>query len=228
MALKQAVLHLGFHKTGSTSIQHGLGQHAAFCTQHGWHYPVFHYSDAPIFNHSIALFGLYSKNAARYHIYRKQKWCLNTLQHKFRQQWADALAQNRNLLVSAEDVSNFSVSVLQRLKTDLESAGYRIRPIAFVRSPLQDCSSRAQERVKTGKGIQDAVQTNSFARYSTLKKVQRLKEVFPVIEFHRFDAVKQHDGEILAQAFPDQAAARSSSNGNRSRHTCMPYPAFMC
>ena len=72
---KVCYLHLGLHKTASTSIQATFAKNAHLLQERGITYPVFSLPEANqpnIFNHSIPVFSLYCDRTEKYHV--NQRW----------------------------------------------------------------------------------------------------------------------------------------------------------
>jgi hypothetical protein len=60
--IKKIFVHIGVHKTGSTSIQQMLGRNREILIKHGFLYPVFKARSANIFNHSVPFVSMFKKN----------------------------------------------------------------------------------------------------------------------------------------------------------------------
>jgi hypothetical protein len=64
---KELVLHLGLHKTGSTSIQRSCHLNRALLQEHGITYPVIHSGESGFrSNHSIPMYSLFTSQPHRY------------------------------------------------------------------------------------------------------------------------------------------------------------------
>ena len=65
-------LHVGFHKTGSTSFQQTCAHNAELLKSFGVSYPSFENSvNRAILNHSIAIVSAFRRHPERYHINRR-------------------------------------------------------------------------------------------------------------------------------------------------------------
>ena len=65
--IKYIFLHIGLHKTGSSSIQKSLAGSAGFLERIGYLYPVFRTGRHKIINHSMPFFSLFTDNPLKYH-----------------------------------------------------------------------------------------------------------------------------------------------------------------
>jgi hypothetical protein len=61
---RRVIVHIGMHKTGSSSIQHTLYQRLADAS--------FEYADLGCANHSEQIHSLFSSSPERYHLHRKR------------------------------------------------------------------------------------------------------------------------------------------------------------
>ena len=76
--MKTCYLHLGLHKTASSSFQQTCAANIARLQQERLHYPIFSCPSAKpsrlkISNHSVPLRSLYEQNPAEYHINKRWK-----------------------------------------------------------------------------------------------------------------------------------------------------------
>ena len=60
-AEKLVVIHTGFHKTGSSSIQHSLAYNRELLAGRGYFYPEFIVNGVEFYNRSVPLYGFFVK-----------------------------------------------------------------------------------------------------------------------------------------------------------------------
>jgi len=144
--LEKAILHIGLHKTGSSSIQaslQGYNDGGCFYAELGWA------------NHSIPLYTAFSQNANPYHIWAKQG--VNTEQiHQIKEDIQRQLEQqlsspnHHTIIVSGEHLSQFSQGETDAFVAFLRERCQRIIAVAYVRDPLDYAASAFQQLVKGG------------------------------------------------------------------------------
>jgi hypothetical protein len=61
--MRNLILHIGMHKTGSSSIQQILFENREVLLKHDCYYP-----ESILMNHSHSLYTLFSSHAEKYHI----------------------------------------------------------------------------------------------------------------------------------------------------------------
>lgn len=141
-------LHVGMHKTGSSSIQKVLSQHTfATNTQ---------YLKTCDINHSIPLYSLFVDNPEDYHINRSHNRdyydCIN-----FNMKNVEALDYELSktiddVIISGEDISVLALDNLKILKDFLKLYFDNVYVFIYIRAPHSYVSSSFQELVKNGLG----------------------------------------------------------------------------
>ncbi len=132
-------LHIGMHKTGSTSIQNSLQ-----------HFQDQRYSYAVLGNnpnHSHAIYDAFTEDAERGFFDLKPT---PAQIDRYRAQLLQAIVSNgeRNLIISGEKISSMHASALLRLRDFLSEHFSRIRVVGYVRSPASYIASAFQQRLK--------------------------------------------------------------------------------
>ena len=158
--MKTCFLHLGLHKTASSSFQQTCASNLKFLIKQGLHYPLFEcvYSQPKrlkINNHSVPLRCLYDKNPKNYHI--NKRWKINRLDEAIRDydaQLTKALASEASIILSGEGLSLLSGKALSQLVERIRARGFEIRPLALVRSPLDYAHSIAQQLIRGGQHLE--------------------------------------------------------------------------
>lgn len=71
LLMKKLYLHMGFHKTGTSSFQETCKKNVGFLKAQGLLYPLFnsgHIGMEDISNHSIPIYSMFCEDPGRYHI----------------------------------------------------------------------------------------------------------------------------------------------------------------
>ncbi len=143
--MTHCIIHIGMHKTGSSSIQRSLT---------GFEDEQFVY--APLgkqHNHSIPICTLFSGNPER-HVAHKSNLRdmadVAAYRARVRARLESAIegAQERTLIISGESISLLSRPDLSHLHDYLDDHFDRVDVVAYVRSPAGFMSSAFQQRVK--------------------------------------------------------------------------------
>lgn len=144
---KICVIHIGMHKTGSTSIQVSLDRLRKF--------GEFEYLELDTPNHSLFLSTAFREHPHLHHIHRRhgrsetdvkhlKKIALEKLTQRLEQ------ADSETVVISAEDLTVFSKDDLILLKKFLTPHFEKISIIGYVRPPASYMESAFQEQVKGG------------------------------------------------------------------------------
>lgn len=145
---KTALLHIGTHKTGTTSIQRYLteaqvnGSLAPFC------YPLwkqsFHHNDLIMLYYpheqlAGTMRQMYPSNDRRFRRARQD----------LRQFFFDELHSADGAIISGEPLCGFAISGVAQLRADLESVGFRkFHVVIYIRDPADYYLSRTQQALK--------------------------------------------------------------------------------
>jgi hypothetical protein len=157
--IKNIFIHIGLHKTGSTSIQHALGEAHYALSRKGFLYPLFKKRYLAIYNHSWPVYSLFSDKPMPYHVNFKDgirsKDQLNQLNYRFRKQFLKQINDFKGdtLIISGEDISALSTAELASFKEFLIqsiSSDICFKIIIFCRHPVDHFRSITQERIKNG------------------------------------------------------------------------------
>ena len=146
--MKQLILHIGLHKTGSTAIQTALK---------GYNKNKVRSIAFKEENHSIPMYTIFSEKRYNYHIWKKAGISnedidkkkiayLNILMNEFKNQKAETL------IISAEDLSVLGDYEVKKLSEFLTAQQITSRIICYVRDPLSWAVSASQEMTKNGNG----------------------------------------------------------------------------
>ena len=169
-------LHIGLHKTASSSFQHTCSASRTSLLKQDLHYPLFDCREAnqqEINNHSIPLFSLYTTKPERYPVHLR--WEIQDIQainNSYKQRLKQALDQKHDLLLSGEDMASLESEELHRLLNELRSSGRELVVFACVRSPYAFHCSQVQQQVK------DGVAMNLVGLCPQRHRIRKLKQVF--------------------------------------------------
>ena len=146
---KLCVVHIGIHKTGTSSIQHHLANKK---------YETFSYFDLGSENHSIPIYSFFSKEPEKYHIHwragRTKEEVVkynNKVEKLFKKHLIDN-EKEETFVISGEDISVLPYESVKSFKLFLLEYFENIKIFAYVRSPGSFISSDFQEHVKAGLG----------------------------------------------------------------------------
>ena len=153
-------LHVGMHKTGTTSLQLAL---------HGWDDGRARYARFDDANHSVALYTLFAPKAAMHPALRREGHGPKGVQ-ALRRLWraqldADLAWESRDLILSGEALSRPMAQdpVAENLLARLLDSFDRVEVLAYVRAPGGFILSQYQELLKQGAKLPELPQ--SWPRY---------------------------------------------------------------
>lgn len=198
------IIHVGLHKTGSTSIQNFCGQNKIWLEANGIYYPSF--EKESWFNHSIPLSLVFRgnhgiKNHSVLEVFdsnNSRAMGANNFLEYFKSEIKQQSAKN-SILLSGEDISVFELDELNIFKEFLFSCGAtEIEIILFIRHPIDFALSNAQELVGAG-----LYQFGEAIRLGNLQqarlKTEKFQEAFgkESVKVHSYDlAIKKGNGII--------------------------------
>lgn len=143
----EALLHIGMHKTGTTSIQRTLGSLPSLGERH-------FYVDLGPPNHSVPLFQMFAlaphthPALARRGVSAEQARAEGAALRESVSAQLRAAGPHRTPVFSGEDMSSTSVEILRGLRDFLAAHGYRAAVRAYVRPAAGFISSSFQQRLK--------------------------------------------------------------------------------
>lgn len=163
-------LHIGLHKTGTSSIQATLFNSRKKLLAHGINYP--HLSKNP--NHSVTLLPLFRRAPHRYRANRRAG--IDTKEKAAKKNVASLAALRRELdantsekvVFSGEGLVALPVEGLRQLRRELEPHAERFRVIAYVRDPYSTANSMFQQRVRRGQTHQQIMEAPPYPHYSNI------------------------------------------------------------
>ena len=144
--MRQVILHVGMHKTGTSSIQDSIYN----IDSDGFRTVGFAEK-----NHSIPMYTIFSENRLNYHIWKNKGYndnqiiekkveYENILEEKIRDESVDCF------LLSGEDMSGLTESEQISLCEFFKERSFKVRVIYVVRDPISFAASANQQRAKGG------------------------------------------------------------------------------
>ena len=188
---KPAIIHIGFPKSGSSSVQKTFALNRRVLSKAGWHYARFTQFGRDAVNHSTPLINLLAQHSNELKINLKVGANRAEQVAKFRAELEQNLACDLPLIFSGENICGMGVPALKALKAAFDDAGRDIRIIGFIRPPTEYCESLVQQLVKDG--AVDLGLRCPLEKYLS-HRVRRVRQVFPDAEFYPFDRVKADAG----------------------------------
>jgi len=192
-------LHVGLHKTATTSIQLTLAQERERLAAHGLTYARFEHADGTeIANHSTPMLTIFSdENRTIREIAisgRNPEVERNRHLASLNQAMAGARKKNHDLIIAGEDISSLSPTELGTLVQFFAGAGWRLAPMACLREPYAMACSNHQERLKAGFPPKPVI-------YSISRRLEKLKAAFPGLMIYRFATACQHTHGPVGSVF---------------------------
>jgi len=171
--IDEIILHVGLHKTGTTSIQQTLfsDENNKLLEKQNYLYPKYWPS-----NHSIPVYSIFCNHPEKYHINIKNKYSnskIKDINERYLERLETEIVEREQskLIISGEDISNLTFDNLNRLKEYFTSVFVykdKIRVIIYIRNPLLWSISAIQEKIKAGMHYE-----------STLKEMENIVRKFP-------------------------------------------------
>ncbi|MBU1623483.1 MAG: hypothetical protein KJ850_00385, partial [Gammaproteobacteria bacterium] len=189
--MTRCIIHIGMHKTGSTSIQNSLN---GFADKH------FMYANLGPANHSLAMYSLFADQPEKHHIHRANKWDAATIQaynKRVQSQLERAIdeAHGRTLIISGEDIGVLPLLGLEKLRNFLLARFDEIEVVGYVRPPAGFITSGFQQKVISGTG--KIVKVDLEKEYRQFQNnFGKFDEVFGYEKVHlwKFDPKSFHEG----------------------------------
>lgn len=147
--MKTVFLHIGIHKTGTTTVQSALKRANWSKTAH---VRSVSFEEA---NHSIPMYTIFSNNRCDYHIWKnsgKSNDYVTTMASKYLQILTDDLNDDSvsTLVISGEDMSLLETAEQEELCAFFTSRNCSVQVIALTRDPFALALSMNLERIKNG------------------------------------------------------------------------------
>lgn len=186
--ISKIILHIGVHKTATTTIQNTLTNEREKLAALGVLYPLFYAKELIFNNHSIPLFSLFSQYPERYHINKTHGFTTKDAIQQLHQGYCDQLREQVSsfsgdtLVLSGEDLSNFKSQNLNKLKTFLQEVtqpGVKIQVVVVCRHPVTRFRSSVQFTVSNfGMRMKKAIEFHSVRKNQYQRLVNNFITVF--------------------------------------------------
>lgn len=151
--MKTLILHLGLPKTGSTSIQETFLYNPDPLAAAGFVYASIKWPDGPRnSNHSFPMIVSFSDGWQNSPEITRRGYSADGLKQHFIQGILQALDTDQNLILSGEDITDIPEEGLRAFSALAAEKGFDVRPVMFVRPPLEFVTSMSQTRVRHGEG----------------------------------------------------------------------------
>ena len=155
LPMKTCHLHLGFHKTATTSFQNTCQKNKSILANHGIHWPDFLDSKGEIVsNHTQVIHDIYEsipKQTYKSIKRRKKTPIRSTTTDKNALIWFQLLENEGSILISGEGILKMSLNSIKRFIEDIQNYGFKIHPFACTRPPYAYINSALQQTIKNGK-----------------------------------------------------------------------------
>jgi hypothetical protein len=193
---KRCFLHLGLHKTASSSAQATFTKSQQTLRDYNIEFPIFKYSQPGsetrnISNHSIPILSAFSDNPSEYHI--NKRWGVTDLDGtnaSYLRQLREAANSGLDLLLSGEGISILSATGLRRFTSLLEELGFEIHAFALVRSPYSFACSSTQEVIRGGVHIEWLDESIASNASNTTYVAQARSGILASLREHFGDSLK--------------------------------------
>ena len=191
---KRVILHAGLGKTGTSSIQNQLLEHAKVLeSEHSIHFPrVFRGLHQPFNGNHSSLLGFMfidhngpprSHSLAGFRSEKEAEEYSSKIRTDFENGFSSSSASN--LLISAEGLGHFSKPRLILLSNWLQKFAEDIEVIVCIRHPMAALSSEIQQRLTLGFVLEDLYEQPPRYRFKQL--FDRLETAFPQSKFVVYD-----------------------------------------
>ncbi len=185
--IKNIYLHIGPHKTGSTTIQQSFGASRHLLAEQGFLYPAFRFMESEEFNHSIPFVNMFRSEPEKDRMNIKNGFTTREAIEKQNRAFDRQLKtqiQNfsgHTLIFSGEEISGFTTVELEKLWDYLiriTNPQVKIKILMVIRHPVKWTESALQEVIKSGNSLQSVlpkiakIRVHQFIIYSNnIRKV---------------------------------------------------------
>jgi len=185
----EVILHVGMHKTGTTSIQSALNNFDDGTVR---------YAQLNDVNHSIPIYSLFSKNKYEYQIHKnfgRTPAQIDAINDSTVVDLERELSMDREkIIISGEDISALKPDEVQSLVTWIKAQVGSLKVLAYVRDPVGFASSVLQQGIYGGMQelcIPTPDYRNRFEAYTQCSEVDG-------IEFVEFKKNELVDGSVVS------------------------------
>lgn len=189
--MKECILHIGMHKTGTTSIQNYLHGNTELLPD------GIVYADLGTPNHSGPFCYAFKSGIEQHPYFNRRGHSLDdfdNLRQNFQSRIKEQLAREfRTIIFSAEDMVALEVNDLKKLHEILKRYVDRVRVIAYLRPPVEFAESAFQEMVKAYPV--EPLPHIIFPRYKEL--FDKFIKEFSDVTFYLYDKSRFHNKNVV-------------------------------
>lgn len=182
--IEEVILHVGLHKTGTTSIQNTLFEEVnnKLLEKKDYLYPKSLFS-----NHSVPIYSAFCDYPEKYHINFKKGYNLAEIKginerNLVRLKTEITEREQSKLIISGEDISLLSIDNLNALKKyvkSITSNDVMIKVIIYVRNPISWSASSIQQYIKGGATYQNSIKSIKNTLKNLFKnRIDKFVQVF--------------------------------------------------
>ena len=218
--MKTCWLHVGFHKTASTSFQQTCKANINLLRELGFHYPLFSRLDFTsqgdksikknVANHSTVISSLFLSNPLDFRgnlvLGINDQARLNKANQIWNSELVDCLNVNSDVIISGESISTLPPESISKLVDLIKSYDFRIKPFGLVRTPYSALCSGLQERIKSGQHCPLVQNSRAISAEYVNSKLPLPKKSFSISNLLK---VFESDLEL----YPFTSACKSMSQG---------------
>lgn len=188
----RCVIHIGMHKTGSSSIQNTLFKQLTD--------ESFAYVDLGGPNHTSRILQLFSEQPEKYKsnvTMGLSKDKIKLLRQTFEDELVQSLSQDKipNFIISGEGIPNLSANELRKMKDFLSRYIKKIVIVGYVRSPMSFMESSFQQKLKGG--LDTFIIEKRYPQYR--ERFEKFDQVFgrENVELWKFDPKNFSEGNVV-------------------------------
>lgn len=192
--MTRCIIHIGMHKTGSTSIQNSLS---------GLNDERFLYAQLGLDpNHSLAIYSLFATQPERHQIHRAERRDAAAIVAYNKRMLGDleraiSSARGRTLLISGEDIIRLPPPDVTRLHSYFQRHFDKPEVVGYVRPPAEFMASAFQQRVKGG----------SLTRFDPSRVYRKYEDTFSKFD-KSFGRECVHLWKYDPESFPGRCAVQ--------------------
>jgi hypothetical protein len=239
--IKTIYLHIGIHKTGTSSIQKALGSNHNLLASNGFLYPIFKRSGKEFYNHSEVFFSMFCADPLQYHQNivngDTDSEAIKSLHNSFHEQLTKQIQnfEGDKMIISGEDISSLWLESLIKLKNyliEITNPDVCIEVILFCRHPVTWSSAQILEVIKGGDSLEKAKNNNTKILLDYYQnKIKILSRVFTFESIHAYrfeDSIKNQYGPanaFLSCIHADDSFIKSLNLKNELLNVSLSYEA---
>lgn len=205
MNSNRIIIHAGFHKTGTSSIQATLGRNRQKLIKSNIHYPGFS-KTKPINNHSIPLYSLFTEKPAQWGFNIKNKITSKDDIENTHNSYIEGLAYNLldfkggTVVFSGENIAMLKEDELQNFKSFILNTvdqSAQVEVYFYVRDYLNYTVSASQQRIKGGATLKEVYSKPPICLYRNV--ITKFHSVFGSknIFINSFEEAIKHEYGIV-------------------------------